>query len=56
MQIHSLHEAMTVAQQLNSADIIAGLPEAERSQGERIRSAVEKARLAAMNHVLQRAQ
>ena len=54
MQIDSLSEAMSAAQQLNSAEIIAGLPEAERSQGENIRSAVEEARLTVITKVLQR--
>lgn len=53
MQIDYLSEAMSAAQQLNSAEIIAGLFEAERSQGENIRSAVEAARLTVITKVLQ---
>lgn len=56
MNINLLNEAMSAAQKLNSAEIIAGLPEAERLQGEHIRNAVEMARLTAIAHVLQRAK
>jgi tRNA nucleotidyltransferase (CCA-adding enzyme) len=40
--------AMQSAQALNTAEIIEGIPVAERSSGERIRSAVDTARLSAI--------
>jgi tRNA nucleotidyltransferase (CCA-adding enzyme) len=52
INVSGLIKAMQQAQALNSADIIAGLAAQERSNGERIRSAVETARLAAITSAL----
>ena len=52
LNVSGLIKAMQQAQALNPADIIAGLAAEDRSNGERIRSAVETARLAAITVAL----
>jgi tRNA nucleotidyltransferase (CCA-adding enzyme) len=52
LNVSRLIKAMQQAQALNPADIIAGLAAEDRSNGERIRSAVETARLAAITVAL----
>ena len=51
-QVSALIMAMRNAQALNTADIIAGVEAQDRSNGERIGSAFESARLAAITAVL----
>ncbi|SNX27758.1 metal dependent phosphohydrolase [Polynucleobacter meluiroseus] len=48
VQVSRLNEAMLAAQQLNPAEIIVRLSEVDRLNGERIKSAVEEARLLAI--------
>lgn len=48
MNVSQLIKAMLVAQELNTTQIIAGVPLEDRSNGERIRSAVAAARLTAI--------
>ena len=52
LNVSGLIKAMQQAQALNPTDIIAGLAAEDRSNGERIRSAVETARLAAITVAL----
>ena len=52
LQVSVLIQAMQQAQALQPADIIAGVPAADRSNGERIRSAVEASRLTAITTAL----
>ena len=52
LNVSRLINAMQQAQALNPAEIIAGLAAEDRSNGERIRSAVETARLAAITLAL----
>jgi tRNA nucleotidyltransferase (CCA-adding enzyme) len=52
MNVAPLLKAMRAAQELDTAQIIAGVPPEDRSNGERIRSAVEAARLAAITSAL----
>jgi len=52
LKVDRLINAMQQAQALNPAEIIAGLAVEDRSNGERIRSAVETARLAAITLAL----
>jgi len=52
LNITGLSEAMQKTQSLNMAEIIASLPAEDRSNGERIRSAVDIARLLAITAVL----
>jgi tRNA nucleotidyltransferase (CCA-adding enzyme) len=51
-QVSALILAMRNAQALNTADIIAGVEAQDRSNGERIGSAFESARLAAITAAL----
>ena len=52
LNVFGLINAMQQAQALNPVEIIAGLTAEDRSNGERIRSAVETARLAAITLAL----
>jgi tRNA nucleotidyltransferase (CCA-adding enzyme) len=52
LKVAPLIQAMQQAQALNTADIIAGVAAKDRSNGERIGSAFEVARLAAINSAL----
>jgi tRNA nucleotidyltransferase (CCA-adding enzyme) len=52
LKVDRLINAMQQAQALNPAEIIAGLVAEDRSNGERIGSAVETARLAAITLAL----
>jgi len=53
LNVAALIKAMRNAQALNTAEIIAGVAAEDRSNGERIRSAFELARLAAITSALQ---
>ncbi len=52
MNVAPLIKSVRAAQELDTAQIIAGVPAQDRSNGERIRSAVEAARLAAITSAL----
>ena len=52
MNVAPLIKSVRAAQELDTAQIIAGVPPEDRSNGERIRSAVEVARLAAITSAL----
>jgi tRNA nucleotidyltransferase (CCA-adding enzyme) len=52
MNVASLIDAMRNTQAINTAEIIAGVVQEDRSNGERIGSAFESARLAAITSVL----
>lgn len=52
LNITVLNEALQKTQSLNMAEIIASVPSEDRSNGERIRSAVDAARLSAVTVVL----
>ena len=52
LQIDGIMMAMQQAQALNMAEILATVPQEERANGERIRSAVEAARLAVITSAL----
>jgi tRNA nucleotidyltransferase (CCA-adding enzyme) len=54
LNINTLSEAMQKTQSLNMAETIESSPAEERSNGERIRSAVDVARLSAIAAVLNR--
>jgi tRNA nucleotidyltransferase (CCA-adding enzyme) len=53
LNVAALIKAMRNAQALNTAEIIAGVAAEDRSNGERIGSAFELARLAAITSALQ---
>ena len=53
LPISSLMNAMRNAQAINAADIIAGIAAEDRSNGERIGSAFESARLSAITAALE---
>jgi tRNA nucleotidyltransferase (CCA-adding enzyme) len=53
LKVSSLMDAMRNAQALNTAEVIAGVAAQDRSNGERIGSAFEAARLAAITATLQ---
>jgi tRNA nucleotidyltransferase (CCA-adding enzyme) len=52
LNVAPLIEAMQKAQSINTADIIASVPAEDRSNGERIRSAIDIARLSAIASAL----
>jgi len=52
LNVNTLISAMQNAQALNTAEVIASIPAQEQSQGERIRSAVDLARLSAITAAL----
>lgn len=52
LNVGVLIDAMQKAQSLNTAEVIASIPAGDRSNGERIRSAVDAARLSAINVAL----
>jgi tRNA nucleotidyltransferase (CCA-adding enzyme) len=54
LPVTALIDAMQKAHSLNAAEIIAGVPTEDRSNGERIRSAVDFARLSAITATLNR--
>ena len=54
LPVTALIDAMQKARSLNAAEIIAGVPTEDRSNGERIRSAVDFARLSAITATLNR--